>query len=205
MIRIHQLTSCARLAGLELEKSVSALPSHLSKQIQKVMFDFRKGELWYKAPTKLELQTLAYLVRTTHPDWGIYLGSEYAWLEPRVDFRQPLREDRMIAPNYCRVRDPITREVESYVKKRIAISDMFIPGSHEQDTGTELDSTTSGRLLLLKKIMDNDYDPNLGITFVDAQHYPTELVSRPLRRLKHDLNVCGLHDLSREIAFKIRT
>jgi hypothetical protein len=187
------------LAGKELIEKSWKLPNHLRKIIQTTVFQFRGGETWYKEPSALQVQTLAHLVQTNKPHLGCVNGSEWARLEPRSRIRQ-LADDRVVCPNFWRQRHPLTYEVETYVKERIKISDLCIRGSLQQSTGDRLDSTTAGRLLLLKKIMDNEYDPLLGITTQEAERWLSDdLACQPLVRLKRDLNICGFHNLAREI------
>lgn len=183
--------------GEDLIRKTWQLPKHLGAPIRSIVWKFRGGELWYKQPSILEAQTLAYLLVTNQPDWGGVAGSHWLRLEPRSKIQ--LAADRVICPNFWSQRHELTREIEEQVKERIRINDLFLEGSLEQQPGEQLDSSTAGRLLLLKKIMNNDYDPILGITCQEAQQLPISLVCHPLRRLKRDLDVCGLYDLAREL------
>lgn len=199
------LSSCAKIAGRDLEWEAYTLPNRLGNQIRGVIKNFRQGVVSYKNPTMLELHTLTYLVSTTHRDWVVTLSPETARLEPRDEIgHQFAMRHKITVPKleyYCH---PLTLELESYIKQRIELDDLFLPGSIDETAGSQLDHSTPGRLLLLKKVMNKDYDPLFGITLDEAEEFPSHLVSYPLRRLKRDLNVCGFLDLGRRVDFLIK-
>lgn len=189
--------------GQELERRAFSLPNSIGDQIRSALTDFRQEVKVFQDPSIVQLHTLAYLIQNNRPDLVI-LFDEVAVLKPRheIFFKHP--RDRIVLQTERFYGHPISQHVENYVKKRIRISDVYMPDSAEQTTGQQLDPTTAGRLLLLKRIISNHYDPIYGLTRFDAEHCPTHLVSMPLRRLKRDLNVCGFHDMARRTDFLLK-
>lgn len=192
-----------KLIGQELEQRAFSLPNSIGDQIRSVLEDFRKNVKVYQDPSIIQLHTLAYLLQTTQPN-SVIIYDEVAELKSRHEVLIRSPPNRLVLQSERFYGHPISKHMEDYVKKRIHISDVYMPDSSDQTTGEDLDPTTAGRLLLLKRIMDNFYDPIYGLTRFDAEHCPTHLISMPMRRLKRDLNVCGFYDMARLIDFSLK-